>query len=282
MGFIFVTGSWGLSSRTAASQVVKSPFLWMGLSPEGGPMNLLDPDCRFKSSGDFVSADESEFSGPDLVPVNIGFLEKIHVTVDKNPNFTFSCSSEQRKMGLRRSSSSSDSGIVEDESTLPRSLSDRLMLENYQNFANQTSPGGERAFGRWRKREKELQGTQNGNQRYSLGCKVVFIDMDSIIMKEPCYYSYVPKQIVPFYNSIGCINFTIEMLEAGIWKQRQSCRGICDYMSLDFYIVAYDDIGGIACQRDGESSEAFCSYSSVFWTSNITFIESPFSSEEEY
>lgn len=45
--------------------------------------------------------------------------------------------------------------------------------------------------------------------------------------------------------------------------------------------MAYDDIGGIACRRIGDSCKPFSSYAPVFWTSNTTFFESPFSSEEE-
>lgn len=60
-------------------------------------------------------------------------------------------------------------------------------------------------------------------------------------------------------------------------------QGICDDdVSLDFYLVAYDDIGGIACRRIGDSSEPFSSYSPVFWTSTTTFIDSPLSPEEIY
>jgi hypothetical protein len=53
-------------------------------------------------------------------------------------------------------------------------------------------------------------------------------------------------------------------------------------MRLDFYLVTYDDIGGITCRRVGDSSERVSSCAPVFWTSNATFIESPFSPEEEY
>lgn len=59
-------------------------------------------------------------------------------------------------------------------------------------------------------------------------------------------------------------------------------QGICEDANLDFYLVAYDDIGGIACRRIGDSCKPFSSYAPVFWTSNTTFFESPFSSEEEY
>ena len=45
--------------------------------------------------------------------------------------------------------------------------------------------------------------------------------------------------------------------------------------------MAYDDIGGIACRRVGDPPERFSSYAPVFWTSKATFLESPFSLEEE-
>lgn len=60
-------------------------------------------------------------------------------------------------------------------------------------------------------------------------------------------------------------------------------QGICDDLSLAFYLVIYDDIGGIACRRIGDPPERFTGSgcAPIFWTSNATFLESPFSSEEE-
>lgn len=58
-------------------------------------------------------------------------------------------------------------------------------------------------------------------------------------------------------------------------------QGISDDRSLEFYLVSYDDIGGITCRRVGELSQLFSGCTPVFWTSNTTFIESPFTSEEE-
>lgn len=52
-------------------------------------------------------------------------------------------------------------------------------------------------------------------------------------------------------------------------------------MSLAFYLVAYDDIGGITCRQLGDPPEHFSSNARVFWASNATFLESPFSLEEE-
>lgn len=59
-------------------------------------------------------------------------------------------------------------------------------------------------------------------------------------------------------------------------------QGIGDDMSLAFYLLTYDDIGGVACRRVGNSPDRFPGHSPVFWTTNATFLESPFSPEEEY
>lgn len=55
-------------------------------------------------------------------------------------------------------------------------------------------------------------------------------------------------------------------------------QGIYDDTNLGFYLVAYDDIGGITCRRIWNSTDLACP---VFWTSDTTFVESPFSVEEE-
>ncbi|KAJ0699957.1 putative F-box domain-containing protein [Helianthus annuus] len=121
---------------------------------------------------------------------------------------------------------------------------DRLTSEMYQYFANRTSPGGERAWRRQRRREREKQGNKKWESEHFV--KIV---------------NYCPTSSRPLQ---------------GLWK------GICEDTNLDFYLVAYDDIGGIACRRIGDSCKPFSSYAPVFWTSNTTFIESPFSSEEEH
>ncbi|KAJ8773269.1 hypothetical protein K2173_028446 [Erythroxylum novogranatense] len=60
----------------------------------------------------------------------------------------------------------------------------------------------------------------------------------------------------------------------GLWK------GLCDEMKMEFYLVVYDGIG-ISCRRVGDLSERLSSFSPVFWTSNHTLIEPPFSREEQ-
>lgn len=50
---------------------------------------------------------------------------------------------------------------------------------------------------------------------------------------------------------------------------------------MDFYLVTYGDIGGIACRRVGDSSsERFSGCPLVFWTSESNYINSAFSPEE--
>jgi len=51
-------------------------------------------------------------------------------------------------------------------------------------------------------------------------------------------------------------------------------------MCLDFYLITYDDVGGITCRRVGDSRGAFSGISPLFWTANTAFLNSPFSGEE--
>ncbi|XP_010664505.1 F-box protein At3g12350 isoform X2 [Vitis vinifera] len=163
----FIIGSRVSPSRLGTYHVIKAPFLCMSITPEGETMNFLDPDGKIESSEDFVNAVQAGFLENDLIPVHVSFMGKNHVVVEENLSFTSLNSQEPKNTGFRRSSSSGnvraeDIGVVEDmigaESGSPGSLPDRFMSEIYQYFANRTSPGGERASRRQRKREKARQG----------------------------------------------------------------------------------------------------------------------------
>ena len=52
-------------------------------------------------------------------------------------------------------------------------------------------------------------------------------------------------------------------------------------MNLGFYLIAYDDIGCITCRKLWYAPENFSSYGQLFWISDTTFADSPFSAEEE-
>lgn len=222
------------------------------MGENGSPVSFVDPECRLEleSYDDLDMLLENELE--QLVPVNVSFMGKSHMVVEENLNFSFANSSEGMKIGgFRRVSSSGNmrgeecNGVVDEVSGSPGSLPDRFMSEIYQYFANRTSPGGERASRRQRRREKERQGRKR---------------------------KWEPEHFVKIVN---CSPTRLRPLQ-GLWK------GICDDMNLDFYLVSYDDIGGIACRKVGDSSHLFSEYSPVFWTSNTTFIESPFAPEEEY
>ncbi|KAB1203998.1 hypothetical protein CJ030_MR8G002107 [Morella rubra] len=246
----FLTGSRVSPSKTGNYEVIKSPFLWMNLSPEGQLQTFLDPDGQEDLSDNF--GDQFDISDNDLVPVNVSFMGKTHFVVEENTSFATSRSNplEQRQNGFRRSSSSTNllgDDDIEDvagvESGSPGSLPDRLMSEMYQYFANRTSPGSADKR-RQRRREKERHGRRKWDPEH-------------------------------FVKIVNCSPTASRPLQ-GLWK------GICDDMTLDFYLVVYDDIGGIACRRVGDSSEQFSGYAPVFWTSNARFIECPLSPEEEY
>ncbi|URE41628.1 F-Box protein [Musa troglodytarum] len=111
---------------------------------------------------------------------------------------------------------------------------DRLMSEIYQHFANLTRPIDGKATRRQRKKEKE---------RFERGRR--------------WHAEY-------FVKICNCYP-TPERPLQGLWK------GISEDRVLEFYLVAYDDIGGITCQRVGEVGGQFLGYSPVFWTSNTRF-----------
>lgn len=45
--------------------------------------------------------------------------------------------------------------------------------------------------------------------------------------------------------------------------------------------MSYDDVGGIACRKVGDSTKPLAYHAPIIWTSNLTFIESPLSPEED-
>uniref|UniRef100_J3NDQ1 Uncharacterized protein n=2 Tax=Oryza brachyantha TaxID=4533 RepID=J3NDQ1_ORYBR len=60
----------------------------------------------------------------------------------------------------------------------------------------------------------------------------------------------------------------------GLWK------GISGSQTLEFYLVTYDDIGGITCRQVADTRGQNSGYTPIFWTTNTTFLEEPFSEKE--
>ncbi|KAI6687959.1 hypothetical protein NL676_024787 [Syzygium grande] len=237
----FVAGYRVFPSQDGTYGVVKSPFLRMSLSPSGEPVNFVDPDGK---SGEFGSSYCVDSIGKtDLIPVDVNFMGCTHLVVEENMGLGYN----SRRNGFRRSSSSANLCSDEEEASGSEngtfgSLPDRYMSEMYQYFANRTSPGGSGAARRQRKREKERQGKRKLEAEH-------------------------------FVKIIDCSPTPSRPLQ-GLWK------GIGDCMKLEFYLVTYDEIGGIACRRVGESADRFSGCAPVFWTSRATFIEPPFTQEE--
>ncbi|XP_028792842.1 F-box protein At3g12350 isoform X1 [Neltuma alba] len=251
-GQSFLAGSRVSPSKTGTYDILKSPFLRMSLSSEGQVLNFLDPDGQTEMSGNFEISGQFDMPDNELIPVNVSFMGKTHFVVEENQNLTHFSSPDQRKHGFRRSSSSTNlssdyctvgEDVVGADSGSPGSLPDRLMSDIYQHFANRTSPGSDKSR-KQRRREKERLARRK----------------------------WEPEHFVKIVN---CAPTPSRPLQ-GLWK------GIGGDRSLAFYLVAYDDIGGVACRQVGNLTGRFPSHSPVFWTTNATFVESPFSPEEEY
>ncbi|MQM05386.1 hypothetical protein Taro_038196 [Colocasia esculenta] len=125
------------------------------------------------------------------------------------------------------------------------SPAERHMLEMYQYFANGLIPIGDEPFIRKQRWKWERDGF--GRKRW---------------------------QAEQFMRIADCYPTPSRPLQ-GLWK------GIGENMRLAFYLVTYDNMGGVACRRVGDASEPFSSYSPVFWTSSTEFLRRPFSIEEE-
>ncbi|KAL6215393.1 hypothetical protein ACLB2K_014824 [Fragaria x ananassa] len=242
----FLTGSRVSPAKDGGYGVVKAPFLWMSLSPEGQVVNFLDPEGRAEISAAELSSGRGNISDKDLVPVNLSLMGKTHFVVEEDMSF---------RNGARPGSSATvsiEGGIGEEligyESGSP-GTSPSLPSEIYQHFANRTCPGGDRASRRQRRRDKEKQLRRKLESQH-------------------------------FVKIVDCSPTPARPLQ-GLWK------GIYDDMNLGFYLVAYDDIGGISCQKVCDSSGHCCSSTRVvrqhpvFWTTDPTFFESPFLPEEE-
>ncbi|MQM03481.1 hypothetical protein Taro_036263 [Colocasia esculenta] len=232
-----VTGSRVSPSPEPGSYgVLKTPFLWIGLSPGGHQVSFVRPSCPVDlvESLEKLASGASGFSDSDLVPVTVSFMGSNHFVVEENRG----CCGVSR--GADEFGSSDDLMDLEESSSSPP---DRLMADIYQYFANKTSPGGVKAFRKQRKKERDRLGRRRWEAEH-------------------------------FVKISDCCPTPARPLQ-GLWK------GIWENLSLDFYLVTYDDAGGIACRKVGDASEPFSGYSPIFWTSNTVYLEHPFSNEEE-
>ncbi|CAN0905707.1 F-box protein At3g12350 [Linum grandiflorum] len=132
----FLRGSRVSPSENGTYSVLKSPFLFMGISPEGQIVNYLDPEGYIRIAGELGLAET------DLVPVNVSFIGSLHFSLEEDDSF-----------GNRSGDESGDYDVVNNGSPPPASLPE--MVEMYQYYANRSSPGVDRSWRRQRRREKE-------------------------------------------------------------------------------------------------------------------------------
>ncbi|KAJ3697532.1 hypothetical protein LUZ61_001237 [Rhynchospora tenuis] len=202
-------------SEPGSYNVVKSPFLWLGMSQDGDMVS-------YRQLQDELGLEAGP--GSDPVEATVSFVGPNHLVIEPNGGFRSGDEAMEVIMGI--------------ESSSPP---DQATLQMYQYFANRTSPCGEKGVRRQRRRERERR-------------KSGLVTEHFVRITHYCPTPTRPLQ--------------------GLWK------GICENRSLEFYLVAYDDIGGITCRRVGEPGTQFSGYSPLFWTPNADFIEPPFSKEE--
>ncbi|PHT51019.1 hypothetical protein CQW23_10766 [Capsicum baccatum] len=232
-GPFYVAGSRVKPARTGTYEVIKLPFLWMGITPKGEIVNYLNP---VELSETVMNSDDLGFGVSELVPVNVKFIRKTHVVVKENGN-------EFGYLGNVSNSGNMREEEYEDLCVSAGSSPDRLMFEIYQYFAKKTGPGGNGSARRQRGREGERQ-------------------------RRRLWY---PESYVKIAN---CSPTPARPLQ-GLWK------GLCNDMILEFFLVSYDEIGGVACRRLVDLCFPFSTYVPVVWISNTVSIQSPLSSEEK-
>lgn len=148
----FLAGSRVSPSQNGTYNVLNSPFLWMSLSSNGEIVNLLEINREIKLWDDFVKCCQCGFV-EDFVSVNVNFMGGCHVLVEENYASFYP---EYRTDVFGRSPSSTNLNSRADDGD--GSSEECLVTEMYTQLANRISPGGERAWRRQRRKEKERQG----------------------------------------------------------------------------------------------------------------------------
>ncbi|RRT85784.1 hypothetical protein B296_00007336 [Ensete ventricosum] len=262
----YIVGS-GVSPSTEAARdgygILKVPFLWLGLSSHGEPVSFLHPGCRLDSVADLLasvsdsSISSSGFSDPDLVPVTVSFMGCNHFVLEENRGY----------LPISRVESSNwvQKEVLRIEGTSPP---DRLMSELYQHFANWTSSIDDKAARRQRKKEKEH--FERRRRRHA----------EHFVKICNCYPT-PERPLQGLWKVLASLSLLIYTEKSILFRDIKCIIGISEDRVLEFYLVAYDDIGGITCRRVGDAWGQFLGYSTIFWTSDTAFLESPFPREEQ-
>ncbi|TVU50062.1 hypothetical protein EJB05_01417, partial [Eragrostis curvula] len=233
---------WGPRSTMAASLLAPSAH---GVTVSKSPLVTLS----IAESGDTVAS----FGD---VPVCVNFVGNNHIVVE-----------------AAASASSGEEEEVEMVSGSPPE-------EMYAHFANRRSPGAGR-------RRRGRQGKRGGGMEPEHFVRIADAEptkarpLQGLWKVLPLHRTLAHLLLQNVKSSAVCIGMLdyhgITLVEC----LRFICyRGICENRTLEFYLVTYDDIGGVTCRRFSDTRGQNSGYSPVFWTTDTTFLEPPFSEQE--
>ncbi|XP_068655313.1 F-box protein At3g12350-like [Aristolochia californica] len=85
----YITASRIRLSNAGECRIVKIPFLFMGLSSRGNPVNFVETGARLDNVqlSDFIKAAESGFLDSQLIPVNVSFIRANNILIANNQNY---------------------------------------------------------------------------------------------------------------------------------------------------------------------------------------------------
>ncbi|WVZ90361.1 hypothetical protein U9M48_036669 [Paspalum notatum var. saurae] len=143
--------------------------------------------------------------------------------------------------------------------------------EVYAHFANRRSPGAGR-------RRRGKQGRRGGGMEAQHFVRIA----DAEPTKARPLQGLWKVLLLALFVVAWCPSCAVSIANLPvIWsKILPFSRGICEDRTLEFYLVSYDDIGGVTCRRFSDTRSQNSCYSPVFWTTDTTFLEPPFSEKE--
>uniref|UniRef100_A0A0D3HUY3 Uncharacterized protein n=1 Tax=Oryza barthii TaxID=65489 RepID=A0A0D3HUY3_9ORYZ len=198
------------------------------------------------------------------VPVSVNFVGNNHIVVE---------------------AAAASSGDDDDEAAMEGGSPPEVM---YMHFANRRSPGAGR-------KRRSKQGRRRGRAmeaehfvRIADAEPTEARPLQGLWKVLPLHTELTPLLL----HMVGALAFSLEWFIVMIYYYHyspswSSCGvasaanlGISESRTLEFYLVTYDDIGGITCRQVSDTRGQNSGFTPIFWTTNTTFLEQPFSEKE--